>query len=147
MPGPGRKPHSPSSEDYLERIYELVERKGYARAVDIASSLHIRQSSVTKMIQRLHAQGFLNYEKYRGMTLTAKGASLARAVWERHKLLAQFFRILGVSEDVLERDIEGIEHHVSASTLASLRDLIRFFEDHSQYIREFHARYRGPARR
>jgi Mn-dependent DtxR family transcriptional regulator len=26
-----------SAEDYLERIHELIEEKGYARVVDIAS--------------------------------------------------------------------------------------------------------------
>jgi Mn-dependent DtxR family transcriptional regulator len=138
---------SPSIEDYLERIYELVERKGYARAVDIASSLTIRQSSVTKMIQRLHRQGYVIYEKYRGMTLTSKGEALAKAVWGRHKTLAQFFRMLGVSEDVLQRDVEGIEHHVSASTLACLRDLVQYFEGHPQMLREFQERRQGNGRK
>ena len=44
---------SESAEDYLERIDELIEGKGYARVVDIARSLRIRQASVTQMVQRL----------------------------------------------------------------------------------------------
>ena len=44
---------SQSAEDYLERIHELIEEKGYARVVDIASSLKVRQASVTSMVQRL----------------------------------------------------------------------------------------------
>ena len=37
---------SQSAEDYLKRIHELIERKGYARVVDIASSLKVKQASV-----------------------------------------------------------------------------------------------------
>jgi len=44
---------SESVEDYLERIYELIEDKGYARTVDIARTLRIRQASVTRMVQKL----------------------------------------------------------------------------------------------
>src|SRR5207249_1392690 len=36
---PPQTPPSQSAEDYLERIHELIEEKGYARVVDIASSL------------------------------------------------------------------------------------------------------------
>ena len=64
-----------SREDYLERIHELIEEKGYARSVDIARALEISQSSVTSMVQKLAKEGLLNYEKYRGLTLTEKGLS------------------------------------------------------------------------
>src|ERR1044071_6855844 len=49
---------SQSAEDYLERIHELIEKKGYARVVDIASSLKVRQASVTSMVQKLAEAGF-----------------------------------------------------------------------------------------
>ena len=56
---------SQSAEDYLERIHELIEKKGYARVVDIASSLKVKQASVTSMVQKLAEAGYLEYEKYR----------------------------------------------------------------------------------
>jgi len=58
-----------AAEDYLERISELIRRKGYARVVDIAAELKISQASVTTMVQRLDAEGLVKYEKYRGMVL------------------------------------------------------------------------------
>src|SRR6266516_2456998 len=58
---------SQSAEDYLERIHELSEEKGYARVVDIATSLQVKQASVTSMVQKLGELGYLNYEKYRGL--------------------------------------------------------------------------------
>src|SRR5437016_13534018 len=68
---------SQSAEDYLERIQELIEEKGYARVVDIASSLQVKQASVTGMVQKLGEMGYLNYEKYRGLILTDKGRAVA----------------------------------------------------------------------
>ena len=62
---------STAVEDYLERILELINSKGYARVIDIAAALKISQASVTNMVQRLDAEGLLKYEKYRGLILTA----------------------------------------------------------------------------
>ena len=73
---------SQSAEDYLERIHELIEEKGYARVVDIASSLKVKQASVTSMVQKLGELGYLNYEKYRGLILTDKGREVARKIQE-----------------------------------------------------------------
>ena len=76
---PAASPSRPSqsAEDYLERIQELMDGKGYARVVDIASSLKVKQASVTSMVQKLAEQGYLNYEKYRGLILTDKGRAVA----------------------------------------------------------------------
>jgi Mn-dependent DtxR family transcriptional regulator len=57
-------------EDYLEVIYELIAQKGYATTVDISSYLNVSSPSVTKMLQRLNESGHVNYEKYRGISLT-----------------------------------------------------------------------------
>jgi len=110
-------------EDYLERILELINSKGYARVVDIASSLHISQASVTNMIQRLDAEGFLKYEKYRGMALTTEGEKLARSIAHRHQLLTDFFKLLGVDDEVIFHDVEGMEHHISPPTLRAIETL------------------------
>jgi Mn-dependent DtxR family transcriptional regulator len=64
---------STAVEDYLERIMELINSKGYARVIDIAAALRISQASVTNMVQRLDAEGLLKYEKYRGLILTPAG--------------------------------------------------------------------------
>src|SRR5207245_10804598 len=106
---------STTVEDYLERILELINVKGYARVVDIASSLEISQASVTNMVQRLDAEGLLKYEKYRGLVLTTAGETLARNIMRRHQLLTDFFKLLGIDEKVLYHDVEGMEPHIDHS--------------------------------
>ena len=114
---------SSAAEDYLERIQELIDQKGYARVVDIAGSLGISQASVTNMVKRLDAEGFLRHEKYRGLVLTPEGEGIARAISHRHRILTDFLKMLGVKSEEVERDVEGMEHHLSASSLAAIEAL------------------------
>src|ERR1700759_4311294 len=114
---------STAVEDYLERILELVDSKGYARGVDIASALKISQASVTNMVQRLGNDGLLKYEKYRGLVLTPAGEKLARNIAHRHRLLTDFLQLLGLSKKVIHHDVEGMEHHISPPTLRAIRKL------------------------
>src|ERR1044072_16872 len=138
-------PSSPSQsvEDYLERIHALIEEKGYARVVDIASSLQVRQASVTGMVQKLGEMGYLNYEKYRGLILTEKCRAVACSVQQRHEALSRFFSLLGINPETQQRDIEGIEHHLSSETLDTLSALADYFERHPQVLRSFLQSHRG----
>ena len=121
------KPIAPRSsaavEDYLERILELMNSKGYARVVDIAASLKISQASVTNMVQRLDADGLLKYEKYRGLVLTPAGKTLARNITRRHQLLTDFLTLLRLDKQVIHHDVEGMEHHISPPTLRAIEAL------------------------
>lgn len=139
---------SQSAEDYLERIHELITRKGYARVVDIAESLGVKQASVTSMVQRLGELGYLNYEKYRGLILTDRGLEVACNIQRRHKTLSRFFSLFGLSKEVQKKDIEGIEHHLSPDTVTLLADLVSFFEKKPKMLDKFlEGRDPGPVER
>jgi Mn-dependent DtxR family transcriptional regulator len=127
---------SESAEDYLERIDELIEGKGYARVVDIARSLRIRQASVTQMVQRLDEGGFVRYERYRGLVLTSKGKGVARAIRRRHRVLEQFFQLLGVDKTTAQRDLEGIEHHLSLASVRRVEALVQLLKKHPELLRQ-----------
>jgi Mn-dependent DtxR family transcriptional regulator len=134
---PPEAPPSQSAEDYLERIHELIEEKGYARVVDIASSLAVKQASVTSMVQKLGDLGYLNYVKYRGLVLTEKGRAVATRIQKRHETLARFFSLFGLDTETQQRDIEGIEHHLSPDTVKILADLASFFERNPDVMEGF----------
>ncbi len=115
--------NSSAVEDYLERILELIDSKGYARVVDIAKGLRISQASVSNMVRRLDAEGLLKYEKYRGLVLTPAGETLARNITRRHQLLTDFLSLLQLDQNVVHHDVEGMEHHISPSTLRAIESL------------------------
>ncbi|HWJ76629.1 MAG TPA: transcriptional regulator MntR [Niallia sp.] len=127
---------TPSMEDYIERIYNLIEDKGYARVSDIAEGLSVHPSSVTKMVQKLDKDEYLVYEKYRGLVLTPKGKKIGKRLVYRHELLEQLLRSIGVKEENIYNDVEGIEHHLSWDSIDRIGDLVQFFEENPEYIKE-----------
>lgn len=129
---------SQSAEDYLERILELVQETGQARVMDIATSLNVRQASVTNMVKKLCEMGYVDHEKYkRGLVLTEKGQEVALKIQRRHETLSSFFSMLKLDEDTQRRDIEGIEHHLSRGTVRALEDLVSFFDKHPEVLKKF----------
>lgn len=124
---------TPSMEDHIEQIYLLIENKGYARVSDIAEALSVLPSSVTKMVQKLDKDGYLIYEKYRGLTLTPKGVKLGKRLVQRHELLEQFLRLIGVDEERIYEDVEGIEHHLSWNSIDRIADLVQLMEEQTEF--------------
>jgi DtxR family manganese transport transcriptional regulator len=117
-----RRKHSlETAEDYVEAIAELTESTGEARAVDLARRLGVSHVTVIRTVARLQRDGYTSSQPYRAIFLTARGARLARKSRERHALVVDFLRSLGIPESVVQEDAEGIEHHVSAKTLAAFR--------------------------
>ncbi|MFB6466088.1 transcriptional regulator MntR [Cytobacillus sp. Hz8] len=126
---------TPSMEDYIEQIYNLIEDKGYARVSDIAESLSVHPSSVTKMVQKLDKDEYLVYEKYRGLVLTTKGRKIGKLLVFRHELLEQFLSVIGVEEENIYRDVEGIEHHLSWNAIDRIGDLLQYFEEDESRVK------------
>jgi Mn-dependent DtxR family transcriptional regulator len=115
-------------EDYLETIYELVQHKGYATLADIAEYLNVQPPSVTTMMRRLDESGLLNYEKYRGIQLTEKGMEIAKIIHDRHSILSEFLKMIGVSEKIANEDAESMEHHLHPQTMHKLTELMRILK-------------------
>jgi Mn-dependent DtxR family transcriptional regulator len=116
-------------EDYLEIIYELVQHKGYATLADVAEYLNVRPPSVTMMMRRLDQSGLLNYEKYRGIRLTEKGMDIAKIIHDdRHSVLSEFLKMIGVSEKIANEDAESMEHHLHTQTMQRLTELMRILK-------------------
>jgi Mn-dependent DtxR family transcriptional regulator len=131
------QPRSESTEDHLERIQELVDQKGYARVADIAASLHLSRSAVSNMVRRLAQRGFVNYERYRGLTLTAEGKAVAQHISVRHQTLTELLQLLGLSPETIEQEVEVIEHHLRPETLKVFSKLVRFWQKHPAQLRAF----------
>ncbi len=128
---------SESTEDHLERIQELVERKGYARVSDIAASLGLSRSAVSNMVRRLAHRGYLNYEKYRGLTLTDSGRAVAAHVRIRDQTLTELLAMMGLPNAIVQQEVEVVEHHVRPETLEAFSKLVRFWKLHPQQHRAF----------
>ena len=115
-------------EDYLEVMYELIQKKGYATTVDIANYLHVSSPSVTKMVKRLDKMGYLIYERYRGQQLTPEGIAVAKNIHKSHGLLVEFLKMIGIDEEIAKRDAEGIEHHLHPQTMEKIEEFMEKYK-------------------
>jgi len=113
------------AEDYVELIADLIDSGGEARAVDIARRLGVSHATVIKTIGRLQRDGLVISEPYRAIFLTDEGRRLAEWSKRRHGVVVNFLLAIGVGPEAAHADAEGIEHHVSAETLAAFENLIR----------------------
>ncbi len=111
------------AEDYVELIGDLIDETGEARLVDIADNMSVSRPTASKIVARLKREGLVEAKPYRSIFLTEAGAAMARESRRRHRLVFDFLLALGVNEAVADADAEGIEHHVSDSTLELLTRL------------------------
>jgi len=125
---------TPSMEDYIEQIWLKSAGSGEARVSDIAEALEVLPSSVTKMARKLDREGYLVYERYKGLILTEKGEAFGRKLVRRHELLERFLRIIGVDEQFVYGDVEGIEHHLSWNAIDRITELVETLEEHPEVL-------------
>jgi DtxR family manganese transport transcriptional regulator len=110
-------------EDYVELIADLLAGEGEARPTDIARRLGVSHATAIKTISRLKRAGLATARPYRGVFLTEKGH--ADRVRVRHRLVVDVLRALGVPTEAAEADAEGIEHHVSETTLKAFAQFLK----------------------
>ena len=113
-----------SAEMYLETIYVLSKKTGFVRSIDVAEYMGYSKPSVSRAVGLLKKGGYLTMEKDGYLTLTDKGRDTANGIFERHTLLTNFLRSIGVDEDVASKDACKIEHVISEETIAAIKKYI-----------------------
>jgi len=123
-------------EDYLEMIYRNSLTEGYMRINTLSELLNVQAPSATKMVQKLTGLGLLDYKRYGIIFLTENGRDIGKFLLQRHNIIEQFLRHLGVGESILQ-ETELTEHNITAGTLQKIDLLNRFFDTYPDYIRKF----------
>ena len=121
-----RKAHqTETAEDYVELIADLIVERGEARVVDLAEGFGVSHATVNKIILRLNKEGLVTNRPYRSLFLTEAGMTLAKMCKDRHELVYNFLRALGIDDRTARLDAEGVEHHVSEKTLTAFRKFLK----------------------
>lgn len=120
---------SPSLEDYLEAVLELVRLGKVARVRDIAKRLGVGMPSVSVALRALAGRGLVNYDPYQVVTLTEQGQRLGNAIDHRHRVLGEFFaRVLGLDDATAQANACRIEHAIDPAVLDRLERLSAFMQ-------------------
>jgi DtxR family Mn-dependent transcriptional regulator len=102
-------------EDYAKAIYALSrEREGPVLNGELAARLGVAPATATSMLKRLDELGLVDYQPYRGVTLTAAGERVALETIRHHRLIEAYLsQALGMSDDMVHAEAEVLEHHIS----------------------------------
>lgn len=113
-----------SGEDYLETILILSRRNGNVRSVDIAHELNFKKSSVSVAMKNLRLNNYITINDNGYILLTESGLEIATKIYERHTILTDFLKSIGVNEEVAAKDACKIEHDLSSESFDALKKFI-----------------------
>lgn len=111
-----------SAEDYLEAILSLRLRNGNVRSIDIANELNFSKPSVSVAMKKLRESGYIHMDHNGSITLEPEGEEIAQRIYERHRLLTEFFIRLGVDPEVAAADACKVEHDLSEETFGKIKE-------------------------
>ena len=111
-----------SAEDYLETILILKERIGMVRSIDIATEMNYSKPSISVAMKKLRENGYIQVDKDGFITLTDSGNDIAANIYNRHRVLTDFFVSLGVEEKVAAEDACKVEHDLSEETFERIKE-------------------------
>jgi Mn-dependent DtxR family transcriptional regulator len=112
-----------SGENYLETILILKKKlpSGVVRSVDIVEELGYSKSSVSRAVNLLKNNGYINIAKTGEITFTEKGRAHVTDLYERNQVLTEFLISLGVDADIAEEDACRVEHIISEESFNAIK--------------------------
>ena len=110
-----------SGEMYLETILILSKKSNFVRAIDVGEHMGYSKPSVSRAVGLLKAGGYIQVDENGAITLLPPGQEVAERIYERHRVLTDFFKRIGVTPDVAEADACRIEHVISEETFNAWR--------------------------
>ncbi len=117
--------YSQSEEDYLKALYHLETDYDSISTNSIAGYLDMKPSSVTDMLKKLSEKKFINYQKYKGTSLTKKGKLIALSIVRKHRLWETFLvDKLGFGWDQVHSIAEELEHIKSEQLIENLDNFL-----------------------
>lgn len=105
---------SENVEEYLECIWELSQKNTPVKTKDMAEKMNVSPASVTEMMQRLAEMGYVNYERYKGVTLTESGNKIGAKIKRKHRLMERFLvDVIGLKKEESHEEACRMEHNLS----------------------------------
>lgn len=127
-----------SKEDYLKAIYSIANANdSVVTTSEVAGRLEVSKAATSEMVQKLSGLGFLNHERYKGMSLTPEGRKAALNIIRRHRIWELFLKdVLGLSWSEVHAEAELLEHSTSDFLIEKLDAYLGYpsFDPHGEPI-------------
>ena len=128
---------SVTEENYIKAIYHLQHADSNVTTNEVADMLHTKAASVTDMLKKLKAKKIVNYEKYKGFTLSVEGEKIALTIVRKHRLWEYFLvEKLQFGWDEVHEVAEELEHISSIKLVEKLDAFLEYpkFDPHGDPI-------------
>jgi DtxR family Mn-dependent transcriptional regulator len=132
-----------SSVHHLMAMYELLNKQGYVRGVDIAKYLQISRSSVSITLRKLIARGYVVEDDNKFYLFTKHGEELINSVLSKRKIIRLFFEnVLHLDPETAEAEACKIEHLLGEETGQKLMSFMGYYLSDRKTVKQFHKQYK-----
>ena len=131
------KTHSVTEENYLKAIYKFSDGENNVSTNTISKYLRTTPASVTDMVKRLNEKKLVDYQPYKGVSLTSEGQVIALKIIRKHRLWEVFLvKVLNFSWDSVHDTAEQLEHIDSPELIDKLDEFLGYpkFDPHGDPI-------------
>lgn len=103
-----------AEEEYLQALFWLQEAQLPMTAANVARAMQLSPPTVSEMIGRLEADGYISRAADKTLDFTEEGREHAKAIVRRHRLIERFLTdVLGIPWDEVHEEAERLEHAMS----------------------------------
>lgn len=111
-----------ATENYMEAILVLGEKKGMVRSVDVANFLGFSKPTISQYMKQFLQQGLVNVDADGHITLTEAGMEVAKNTLEKHRIITKILIAMGVSEETALEDACKVEHDLSEESFNCIKN-------------------------
>lgn len=129
-------------KQYLKQMYLLADATDQVISSQLANVLGVNRSTVSRMVRKLSNQGWVKFEHYGRVYLTYEGKQLGKILVKHSEVLEQFFKIIGMEDDSLMKEINDLEFNISPNFIEKIEILTQYFNQDTYRIQSFTQFYR-----
>lgn len=136
-----------SKENYLKSIYYLAKGNGkLVTSSELANELNVTKAAISEMAKKLSQQGYINYQRYKGIKILSKGKKIALDIIRKHRLWELFLvNTLGLSWEEVHCEAEKLEHSTTQFLIDKIDEHLKFpvLDPHGEPIPNKNGNYRS----
>jgi DtxR family Mn-dependent transcriptional regulator len=119
------EPATQAEEEYLERLFWLMEAGLPMTAANLARAMQLSAPTVHEMLGRLERDGYIIRDTDRTIEFTDDGREHAGRLVSRHRMIERFLTdIVGVPWDDVHEEAEHLEHAMTPRFEAYVRSAV-----------------------
>lgn len=115
-----------SREDYIQTIYRLCQRNGFATNKDVSLYLNISKASVTQMLRKLSSDKIVTITNHK-IFLTPNGSTMAKRLLSKHRLWEYFLKnVLHLDGESVHEQADLLEHATTPKLFEALNKYLDY---------------------